>query len=63
MNGLKLNNSKLLFIKFHSMESNAFSKSIKRKTPEIFFTSVYSIRSFKSLKFGPNGLVWEGKIL
>jgi len=59
------------------MESNAFSKSIKTKIPEIFFTFVYCIRSFKSLTFWPINLsfihpVWsewislgrkEGKVL
>ena len=42
--------------KGHSMEWNPFSKSIKRRIPEIFFTSVYSIRSFKSLTVWPINL-------
>ena len=53
--GPKLKTSRQLCRKFHSKESNAFSKSINISRPEIFFLSVKSITSKIDLIVSPIG--------
>ena len=40
-------------MQLHSNVSKAFSNSTKRKSPDVFFASKYSIMSLKSLMFWP----------
>ena len=49
-------------MELHSIESKAFSKSAKRKIPEIFLASVYSIRSLRSLMRGEEQNREEGEM-
>ena len=51
--GPKLKKDSVSFIKFHSKESNAFSKSRSNTIPGIFSSSVLSIRSHISLEHSP----------